>query len=302
MLCAMDIFSRRNRQSQAADVYKYDELPRPLRVQILGIWRDIFEQFPAALLGGTEVFYAAIQRAVCQEQGVFTLTRNPSNQSGDLFGYFLEEKDVSKCFDVIEIAFDFMSQHINADTYTNSGVFSYVQDGVAELNERFKQHCIGYEFRDGMIIRIDSGFIHSEAVGPAMTLLHEPYLVGANQEFLRAHEHFRHGRFAESINECLKAFESTMKAICDKRGWSYRQNDTASALLTTCANNNLFPSFMQSSLGGLRSVLENVATIRNRLSAHGQGVQPVNITEPVAAFVIHSTAANILLLASLEKG
>lgn len=58
---------------------------------------------------------------------------------------------------------------------------------------------------------------------------------------------------------------------------------------------------MQSSLGGLRSVLENVATVRNKLSGHGQGVQQVQIHEELAAFAIHSTAANILLLASLEK-
>jgi hypothetical protein len=54
-------------------------------------------------------------------------------------------------------------------------------------------------------------------------------------------------------------------------------------------------------LSGLRSVLENVATVRNKLSGHGQGTQQVQISEEVAAFVIHSTGANILFLASLER-
>jgi hypothetical protein len=44
-----------------------------------------------------------------------------------------------------------------------------------------------------------------------------------------------------------------------------------------------------------------VATVRNKLSGDGQGVQQVEITEETAAFVIHSTAANILFLVSLEK-
>jgi hypothetical protein len=133
-----------------------------------------------------------------------------------------------------------------------------------------------------------------------MVLLREPHLAGANEEFLNAHQHFRHGRYPECINDCLKAFESTMKAICQKRGWSYDQNDTAKILMTICERNGLFPAFMQSSLSGLRSVLESVPTVRNKLSGHGRGVQPPQVTPEVAAFVLHSTGANILFLASLE--
>ena len=46
---------------------------------------------------------------------------------------------------------------------------------------------------------------------------------GANDEFLRAHEHYRHKRHKECLNECLKAFESMMKAICKKRRWPYSE-------------------------------------------------------------------------------
>jgi hypothetical protein len=105
----------------------------------------------------------------------------------------------------------------------------------------------------------------------------------------------------ECINEYLKAFESTMKAICDKRGWSYNPNATASPLLDTCKQNGLFPSYMETCLAGLRSVLQNVATMRNKLSGHGQDSQPIQITEETAAFVLQSTAANILFLAARER-
>jgi hypothetical protein len=41
---------------------------------------------------------------------------------------------------------------------------------------------------------------------------------GANEEYLKAHEHYRHRRnkecLTECLTECLKAFESTMKIIC----------------------------------------------------------------------------------------
>ena len=41
------------------------------------------------------------------------------------------------------------------------------------------------------IIRVDSEFIHSEAMVPAMKMLSGPMYEGANAEFLKAHEHYR---------------------------------------------------------------------------------------------------------------
>jgi hypothetical protein len=112
-------------------------------------------------------------------------------------------------------------------------------------------------------------------------------------------------------------FSGTQRAIAEEHGLfrltgdprsaeedvcTYNQSDTAKQLLATCEKNGLFPAFMQSSLSGLRSVLETVSTMRNRLGAHGQGAQPIQIPAEVAAFVLHSTGANILFLAQLEKG
>src|SRR6185436_13018276 len=62
-------------------------------------------------------------------------------------------------------------------------------------------------------------------------LLSDSQFAGAETESLKAHEHYRHGRHAESVNECLKAFESTLKTICTIRKWGYNETDTASRLL-----------------------------------------------------------------------
>lgn len=246
--------------------------------------------------------FAASNGLYARSTGLFRLTDNPETAQHDVWNFFLREPDVEKCLDVIEIVFAEMVRFVETDRHVNYPGKEEIRQAIVKLNERFQEHTVGYEFRDGQIIRMDSAFMHTEAVAPAMALLREPHMAGANAEFLSAHEHFRHGRYGESINECLKAFESTMKAICHKRKWTYAQTDTAKVLLTKCEKEGLFPAFMQSSLSGLRSVLENVPTVRNKLSGHGQGVQPVQITHEVAAFVLHSTGANILLLASLEKG
>jgi hypothetical protein len=135
-----------------------------------------------------------------------------------------------------------------------------------------------------------------------LTLLEAKHFQGANQEFRTAHEHYRHARYKECLNDCLKSFESTMKAICDKRKWPYQPADTAKKLISICKDNGLFPIFMDNHLNGLAICLESgVPTARNKTSGHGQGTTPTQVEPEFAAYVLHLTAANILFLASAEK-
>ena len=50
---------------------------------------------------------------------------------------------------------------------------------------------------------------------------------GVLDEFMSAHEHYRNKKYKETLNDCLKSFESLMKAIHEKRNWAYTPNDTA---------------------------------------------------------------------------
>ena len=48
------------------------------------------------------------------------------------------------------------------------------------------------------------------------------------------HGHYRKADSSDALIECCKAFESTMKIICAKRGWPVDRNATASALVKAC--------------------------------------------------------------------
>lgn len=175
-------------------------------------------------------------------------------------------------------------------------------DAINELNQRMQESAIGYRFEGGTLLRIDSELTHAEIIQPVLQLLRQPIYAGANDEFLKAHEHFRHGRLKESINEALKSFESVMKAICDKHSWAYKPTDTAKTLIDICLTNELIPSFMQSELSSLRALLESgVPTVRNKIGGHGQGqdIQPTSIG--LTQFAINLAAANILLFAQHEN-
>jgi len=135
-------------------------------------------------------------------------------------------------------------------------------------------------------------------VKPALSFLADPIYKGANEEFLNAHEHYRHGRYKECLNDCLKAFESCLKAICEKRRWNDNKKDTANRLIAIVFDSGLIPSLMQSHFSALRSTLESgVPTIRNDQSGHGQGSEKVVVPEYIASYILHLTASNILLLA-----
>jgi hypothetical protein len=140
------------------------------------------------------------------------------------------------------------------------------------------------------VILRDDEVTHEWAVGPTLTLLRDKSFTSANTEFLKALADFRKGDYDDCLTKCGSAFESTMKIICDRKGWPYDQKDTAGPLVSKVIK-----------ISGLDNIFDQplmiVATLRNRLSsAHGSGVQTRNVPAHVAKYAINATAAAILLL------
>jgi hypothetical protein len=99
-----DIFSKRKMRQNGLpsdDVYKYDSMPGPLRIQIVYIFRSLF-----GTEGDTHVdeFFHAIAQALCREYGVFTLGRNASAYGLERIGRFMtEDATTDQCIDVIDM-------------------------------------------------------------------------------------------------------------------------------------------------------------------------------------------------------
>ena len=305
-----DLFSKRQKalRGETPDVYSYDDLPRTLRVQIVHIMHDALgspEQYTDVLLPCVSELYNSIADNLCREYGVFRLPVNyDGNKSKmmDLLHFFFQEKNVEKVLDVTELSFRSINNSTRVYDYLHKDDPSGDADrAIDELNHRFKEHGVGYYFTDGQIIRIDSEFVHSEAVRPALRILDQEQYAGARQECLRAHEHYRKGNTKETLNECLKSLESVMKSICDKRQWLYDERATASKLIGVCFDNGLIPSFWKTQFDALRSLLESgVPTARNRYSGHGQGATPKLVPGYIAGYVLHMTAAAVVFLAEAE--
>ena len=308
-MAIFDLFSKRQKRlrGDVPDVYTYEEIPNPLRVQIIHIWTDTLGNGSQWWDGEVRHAYELIVNTLCREYGLFKLPG--ANNYGDrdyiseLANFFLHATDIEKALDVIELSFKVIDQSTRGWSYLHRNSSSEIADkAISELNGRLKEHGIGFQFIDGEIIRVDSELIHSEAVKPALRLLNSKNYSGAQQEFLSAYEHYRHGKNKEALNDCLKAFESTMKAICDKRKWQYKPNATSKALIQVCFDNDLVPSFWQQQLGSLRSMLESsIPTGRNKLSGHGQGNSPIVVPDYLTAYMLHMTASTLVFIVKAEE-
>jgi AbiJ N-terminal domain 4 len=294
-----NLFSKRQRRArgEVPDVYVYDKLPYELRVQIVHIIQDAFGQEQYSTNAAKA--YEFVKQTLCREYGLFKLIEYPKSDADSVFNFFLKEESVERALDVVELCFGVINTFIR-DNYAylnNTNPKLEPDDAVAELNERLKEHGVGYQFESNEIIRVDSEFLHSESVKPALTVLRGAGFKGANEEFLLAHEHYRHGRHKECLVDCLKAFESTMKAICKLRSWTYQSGDTAKTLIATCLSNGLLPSYLESQFSSLRSLLESgVPTVRNKNGGHGQGADPVAVPSYLARYALNLTATTVLFL------
>jgi hypothetical protein len=174
-------------------------------------------------------------------------------------------------------------------------------EAIRRLNHYLQEHSLGYEFIAGQLVRKDSQFMHAEVVEPAIRLMHEQGFRGPSDEFLKAHEHYRRGEYKEAMNYALKSVESTLKTICVKCKWTPSPNSAAKDLIKTVIDNGLIDKSFESSFGALRSVMEGIATARNKNSGHGQGETPLIVPDYLASYALHMAAANIVFLVEAYK-
>lgn len=291
---------------EQVDVYKYSHLPTKLKNQIIHIWNDVIGDYKDCHNEEISPVYAHFHKILCRENGEFVLPHNGYETRGvpslEIITFFTKSKDLNQNLDVIELIFKAINSYDTVFSKDNA------EKAINELNVRFKENAVGYQFLNNEIIRIDSEIIHAEAVVPALRLLNQKDYEGAEAEFLKAHEAYRKGENGTAITECNNAFESVMKVIIHKQGWAYddagkrsKTKATASSLIEICFENNLFPDYLKSQVSALRTLIQSsIPTIRNKNGPHGAGLQTVDIPTSLASYTLHMTASTILFLIECE--
>lgn len=312
-------YSKRQKQlrGELADVYQYDRLPDQLINQICHLITNYMgncnSYFDIKINSEKNIFpdyiYQEIYKELCFNWGEKNLVAIESEYTQsfqtDIFSRLENEENIEKCLDIIEICFSILEEkkdEITTKRKINSLINHHYQL-VKDLNQLFREAAIGYQFEENQIIRVDSQLIHSEVVKPVIYLLSSNnYYKGANEEYLLAHEHYRHKRYRDCLIYCGNSFESMLKAIHEINKWEYKKSDTASKLITSCFEKKLVPSYIESQFTSLRSIINSgVPTIRNKMGSHGKGIEEKEVTEELASYMLHLTATNLLFLADSQK-
>lgn len=296
-------FSQRQRGEEANDVWQYDEFPVEFKNQLMYILSDVCkcENMEMGLL---------LAQQFCREKGIKELggyvIRDVANVKRAFENYITESSD-EELLDLIDFICHMLNWCITAPNnaqYVSCETQNAIRCAFVELNDRFKQHNLGYEATKGQLIRMDNQFVHAQYVKPALQLLCDKEFAGAEDEYRNALEARRAGNNKEAILNAGKCFESVMKTICEKKKYDDDnvENYAAKDLLETLKKNNFFPAYMNDHLTNVIGTLKRGApVVRNKVAGHGQGSEIIEVPDCLVDYMLGLVAVNTVLLVKLYK-
>lgn len=294
------LFSKRIKDAAGdPEVYVYDVFPRTFRNQMFYALSDVLDYYEK---NGGPGAWETLHDGFAREVGVKTLGYQGYTARANVEVY-IDSCLNQEFLDLLDFSFDMLSRtrKIRVPYVSNVEQQDKITRAFVEMNFRFKQHSLGYEFVNDELIRKDNEFLHREAVKPALKLLCTTGFKGAEQEFLDAFEHRRKGENKDAILDALKSFESTMKAICDGMGYAYDPaKSTAKDLIGVLEGKGFYPAYMNNHITSLRTSLESgLPTMRNKNAGHGQGAVVVNVSDEFTEYALNLAATNIVLLTKI---
>src|SRR5450830_947863 len=174
------LYSERQAEVRKAgiDVFQYDHIPTELRVQLCYVWKKIIgNEHKASDNTAVADVYKYLVNTIAEGQSLERLANTPGYVRRDFcaefYAGFMQEQNAERVLDYIEC-----TTHV-IDTYVRMQKWSpghSIDAAMSLINDRMRQHGVGYKYVSGTIVRADSELLHSEVVLPALTLLRETYL------------------------------------------------------------------------------------------------------------------------------
>lgn len=289
-----DLYSRRYKKAHGLfpDVFTYEPMPEKLKITLSKIFSKALRQCkninPTYTL---EKCYKSIYDSISEEHSFYTIGEDYESYETRILDFFIDEKDIFINLDIVNLVLN-MLHHMSL-----SKLLPYIQ----EINQRMLEHGFGYQYEDGLLIRIDSKHTHAEIIKPALLLLQDEKFKNADDEFRNAFEAYKNGKYEEAIREANNAFESTMKIICHHENYGLPKKHNATALIAHLREKAFIPDFQMEVFNGLAKSLESVSTIRNQIAGHGTGHEKRNIELNMVSYVLNMTASNIKFLIEISN-
>lgn len=301
---------RQMRESGVNDVLVYHPIPEQFRGQATRILDDVYgTEFDAITTPTWRVPYERITEELGRqrmfESNSYLADRTRPDYREDIHRHLLE-CDTDGFLDALEILVEHADTVIRGKycgrLAPTNGRKKTPDQGIEELNRRFLQHNLGYQFAEGQLIKVSSTFLYQSTTLPVLRLLSGGDFAGANEEFRQAHQRFNAGDYKAAVVACANAVESAMKTICDLRGWEYTDKAQAGDLIKIILRGGLIPQHLDDDKEGIQAMFRGLSVVRNRTtSAHGQGPSPVDVPQHTAAFALHLAASNLIYLVEQHR-
>lgn len=279
-------------------------MPPKLKITLYKIFERVFDKCYEASYQRmrSEEFYRHIHDVICEEHSFHYLHNNHSSYSARVINFFNNNQDTLIDLDILNMVLDIIITTVFRSNGMHSDVKEELLSFIDEINQRMLEHGFGYQYENKLLIRIDSKHTHSEIIKPALRLLYDKRFKNADDEFRKAFEAYKDGKYEEAIREANNSFESTMKIICNLKKYGLPSKHHATALIEHLRGNQFLPNFQAEVFNGLAKCLESVSTIRNNIAGHGQGHESRKIEESTVSYVLNMTASTIKMLVEINDG
>ena len=301
----MEIYSKRRKAAEQAgkpDVYSYGEFPKELRIQLVHIFADLLDYAGYGPMGElSEAIWAAVEKVLGRELGFYSFDGMGYGHASGRWRQYLETAQTENVLDFMEVVFGIAQRHLDSGGKQLPGHIE-IPLAESEINRFIREAGFGYRIEGGTVIRVDSTFMHEEVVRPGLQFLMVPGFEGPEEEFLRAHEHYRHGRGKEALVAACAALESTCKVVLDRVGEGFDPKWNANKLIQAVFDQGLVDKSLESLFNVLKTVLiSGVPTMRGKRGGHGQGAEVAPVPEYFVAYALHQLAAAIVFLVEATK-
>ena len=269
-----ELFSKRHSLRPTPEGLMYEDVPERARVGLYHAVEQFFDELDKqAHLASLELY-----------KNTCVALRIPRNRR--VINYFdappETEKIINTCiwwqfYDICEVVWE---------TLCFSKYNRYEKDFTAQVNTLFREEQLGFEFKDGKVEKIGSGFIDAK-VKEARYLLKEPEFKGADELFEKAIKDLNE-RPKPDVENCIKDAVATVESV----GKVIRndKNVRIDNIIKDAIQKGVIPRLLGDPIIKLYAYRGNEPAV-----AHG-GIEPSKVTVDEAEFVLAMSAAIIIYL------
>ena len=181
-----------------------------------------------------------------------------------------------------------------------------IPDKVIEFNKKYGS--LKEDEKLVSFIRKTDRYSFGEIVSPIISLTKNMAFTTANDEFLHGLDLYKEGNYKDCVTAMTSSLESTIKIICDKKGYTKKKNKPITGreqlveLVDILFLNGFFDFFTEFQKESMKTIFESgVGFLRNSATAHGNGLVPKKILEHTAKYTINLTSTLILYLINIYE-